>query len=511
MSSMRRRCGLLAAGLILAAAAGDPVAAQAGTDGSVLLRTVPATAGVRIAVGSATVVTGNDGTASLQVGNLNGVAQQVHVAGQQVGPSTTVTLSKIQTAPHTAPHQSSVSVGLNVISSVRLRISPGKTGYSPSFVRAVRLHSTTGQVIKVDPQKTGQLSLLSLRTALQHGVLTPQRVTWSVDRISAGPGVALTAATAHFDPASSSTWDVALQTMNGTVEIATVPATPGVVFLLEGASITTGNDGTAQAPIGDLNSVDRRLTLDTPTAGPLTVSVLRVTKRKPGAIGHRRLLVALSTHRSVSLRFTDLSGQTVAAQRINSVRLQGHGHSVIVAGVQVRTPVSLLAGVATQVNAVWQPRKITYAVSSVVLDGSDAVFAGKQRFDPMSSTWVIKLSVFDITVTAHDALFGNRIASHAVVTRPNGTRYPVLIGTGAPTVMDSMVRGFYDLSIDRAALGSRSTMLVSRDDVLDVHVITTLDVIVIAIVGLALTVAAVLSGRYIGRRRSRGHVSRGAR
>jgi hypothetical protein len=282
-----------------------------------------------------------------------------------------------------------------------------------------------------------------------------------------------------------------------------------VVFLLEGASITTGVGGKAQAPIEDLNAVQRRLRLDTPVAGPLNVSVLRVTKLKQTAVRHRRLLVALSTHRDIELRFTDAVGRPVSANRVSAVRLEGNGYAVNVVGAQVRAPVSLLAGVATQVKAVWQPRDVTYAVSAVALDGGNAVFAGKQRFDPTSSTWVIKLAVFDVTLTTHDALFGNRITTQVGVTRPDGTHYSVKVGGGGSTVMSSMVRGSYGLHIDSAAFGSRSTMLVSRDDALDVPVFSTLDVVVTVVVGLALILAVAVAGRHIGRQA--GARQRGAR
>jgi hypothetical protein len=508
------RCARLLAVAVVAFAAavlGAPFAARGTSPGTVFLRTVPATAGVRIDVGSTSVTTGSDGTAVVSVGSIEGIAHTVGVARQRVDRRTTVTLSRVQTAPHSVAHQSNLAVGLNVTSQVRLQISQGRTDFAPSSIRIVRVHSINGKVVQIDPQRTLTLSLMSRRTTLRHNVLTAQRVTWSIDRINAGPGVALTAAQPRFDPVSSPTWPITLKTMRGTVDIQTVPATPDVAFLLDGASLTTGPDGRVRAPINDLNDVARRLRLDSSSAGALTVSVSRVSKQKQVKLRERRLVVALSTRRDVSLRFTDLAGRAVSPQRISAVRLKGNGYSVDVSGARVREPVALLAGVATQVNAVWQPRTVTYAVSSVALEGGDAVFAGKQRFDPATSTWLIKLAVFDVSVTTHDALFGTRISTRAVVTRPDGTSYPVSIGAGTPTVISSMVRGTYGFKVDSAAVGGRSTMLVSRDDAVDIRVITALDVAVVLVVGLALIISVVLSGRYIGRRHARVHNRRGTR
>ncbi|MDT4933964.1 MAG: hypothetical protein QOK11_1856 [Pseudonocardiales bacterium] len=491
--------------LLIVAASGFPTPARADTAGTVSVQTVPALGGVRLAVGGTLVTTGSDGSASARVSSLNGVAATVRLADQQLDATTRLTLGKVAAAPHTLPHESHLSVGLDVTSLVRLNIEAGKTGVAPSSVHLMRLHSATGQVLNVDPQVNRQVWLLARRTQLAAGTLTTRTVTWSVDRVSSGPGVALTTATPRFDPYRQLVWNLELQTVHGTVEIATVPATAGVQFLLDGATVTTGRDGTASAPVSDLNAVDQRLTLQTRSAGEVSVALLHVNRLKPLAVHQRRLLASLSVFRPVTLRFEDLQGLPVDPARITQVRLEGGGSIIRLDGSEILQPVSLLALHATEAANVWQARRITYSMSVVRLDGSNAVFRGRQRFDPNSSgVWPVRLAVFSLTVTAHDVLFGAGVSSRVSVTRPDGSAYTVRLGAGSATVLTSMVRGLYAVDVHEAVVGARTTVLVSRNDRVDVRVMTPLDAVVIALAGLLLVVAAVLGGRRLARRRDRG-------
>jgi hypothetical protein len=490
--------------LLIVATVGIETSAGADTAGTVFVQTVPAAGGVRLAVGGTAITTGSDGAASVRVSSLNGIAATVRLADQQLDAVTRVTLGKVAAAPHSRPRESHLSVGLDISSLVRLDIGAGTTGVAPSTVHLMRLHAVTGQVLNIDPQVNPQVWLLARRSRLAGGTLTPQTVTWSVDRVSSGPGIALTTATPRFDPYRRSSWSLELQTVHGTVEIATVPATAGVQFLLDGATVTTGRDGVASAPVDNLNAVDQRLSLQTRAAGPVSVSLLHVNKLKPLAVHQRRLLASLSVYRAVSLQFVDLQGRPLDATRITEVRLEGGGSVIRLDGSEILDPVSLLAVHSTQIAGVWQARRTTYSMSVVRLDGSNAVFRGRQRFDPNSaSVWPVRLAVFSLTVTAHDVLFGAGVSSRVSVTRPDGSAYTVRLGAGSATVLTSMVRGLYDVDVHEAVVGAKTTVLVSRNDRVDMRVMTPLDAVVIAAVGLLLVGAAVFGGRRLARRRGR--------
>jgi hypothetical protein len=301
---------------------------------------------------------------------------------------------------------------------------------------------------------------------------------------------------AKFDPFSSPVWPLILRPVKGTVVVDTVPATPGVSFLLEGATFTTNAKGQGTSPVADLNGVDLRLRVSTPQATGSTVSILRVSRLKPSAGFQRHLVAALAVSRPVSLSFTDPAGRAVSAQRVAEVRLTGDGRTVSVSGAQLQDPVSLLSDQAKFVDDTWAAQQVTYSVSSVTVEGSDAVFAGQQRFNPnTSSDWPISVSVFDLGVTVRDVLFGRGVTSAAEVIRPDGMRYAVQLGGQGPTLLRSLVRGEYTLTTQSAVLGGSSKILVSKNSEVDLRVVTLPDVLVLLFLILGASVSVVMLGR----------------
>ncbi len=494
---------LIAGGLLSSTGVGIASAAP-NTGGTVLIQTVPQLGGVRLMVGGTTVVTGPSGAASVQAADLNGVASQVGLASDQLDAADTLAITKVQPSPHVAKHESQLSVGLDITSRVSLSIDPGSTGVPATMIKAVILHSIIGQRLTVDPQGNPTVSLLSRHTRLVAGTLSAQVVTWSVDSVTAAPGLSVTAKQPGFDPFGHTTWPLQLQTVHGTVVVDTVPKVPGVMFSLEGGTITTDAAGSGQGVVADLNSVADRLQLATPAAGSASVTVLRVVKQSVGSAGQRRLLVALAVRRPIELSFADASGTLVPADEVNQVQLTSGGTTVNLSGRALIQPVPVLAQTATQDDGIWQSRQLTYAVSTVRVNGSNAVFAGRQRFNPnTAASWRVSLAVFGVKVTVRDVLFGSRVSSAAWVTRPDGHRYLVHLGSGAPTVLASLVRGSYDLQVKAAVVGSRTRLLVSRDDQVNLRVVTRMDALVILLTLLALCGGIVWFGLSL-RRRSLG-------
>jgi hypothetical protein len=221
----------------------------------------------------------------------------------------------------------------------------------------------------------------------------------------------------------------------------------------------------------------------------------------PGGPFQRHLLAALAVSRPVSLGFTDSHGRSISASRISEVKITGGGSIIKISGAQLESPVFLLSEQGKLVNGGWKPVQVTYTVTQVTVDGSDAVFAGQQRFNPnTSSEWPISVSAFDLSVTVRDVLFGSRVASAAKVTRPDGVQYAVRFGDGEPTVLRSVVRGEYTLTTRSAVVGSISKILVSKNSDVEIRVVTLPDVLVLGLVMLGASASLVLLGVRMSRR-----------
>jgi hypothetical protein len=495
---------LLLAALIGGTLSGLPLPAQADTGGTVYLRTVPALAGVQLQVGSTAVTTGGDGTATVSVSNLNGVARTVELGSTSLDADTSVAISKVVTAPHVAAGASHISVGLDVSENVTVNVRSGDSGVPASAVRQLRLHSITGERLTISPQQNAAVTLLARRTRLEHGALVSRPVVWSVDRVRAYSGAVLTTANPRFDPLGRHVWRVRLASVAGTVWIQTVPATPGVALTIENQVTSTDGHGRAKVAVGDLNDVDRHLRLGSHDAAAAKVTLRAVRRLPPGGVHQRRLLAALSVRKPVMLRFLDAAGHVVPPQRITEIRLAGAENTIVLHGAQLTEPIPLGASLGTQVNRVWQQRRLSYAVTSVRIDGGEAVFAGRQRLDANDqSTWTFTLAVYRLTLKVRDVIFGTRVASQVWIARPNGSRLRLNVGTDAASTAPSLVRGEYAVTVDAAIVGQRRTALVSRNSDLDLRVVTPLDAVIIVLVVLGLATGAVYGGVRAKRRRAR--------
>lgn len=478
--------------LLLVAAVLPLGAASADTSGVVDVQVTPALPGVRLAIGGVVATTDGQGRVQVALANINNVAHSVHLAGSAVDARTSVSLLRVSPQPHTAPHVSNLAVALEVRSEVRLRLNPGVTGIAPTDVTSLRLHSVAGQVITVDPQRHRVVELETQRAMLQHGVLRPQDVTWTVDRVVTGSGAVVTTDRHRFFPLARPVWSVNLVPVAGTLHVQTIPATPGVQFSLGGQSLTTGAHGRVTSQVSDLNAAAGRITLVTPWADQARVRLMHVGHLPPGQPGTRRLLLALTVSRPVQLRFLDEHGDVVPPSRVNLVRLNESGRILTVRQPARPGPVWLPAAAAHNTHGRWTTRQVSYSVRTVLVDGANAVFNGRQHFKVGSaSSWPIRLSVFPLSVTVTDALFGQQTSSGLQLRLPDGKSLNYRVDSSSATVIPALARGLYQVQVDAAVIGKRSSVLVSQAGAADLRVVTALDV------GVVLTALVLIAGGLI--------------
>ncbi len=101
--------------------------------------------------------------------------------------------------------------------------------------------------------------------------------------------------------------------------------------------------------------------------------------------------------------------------------------------------------------------------------------------------------MFSVTLTVRDALFGSTIGTRTVITRPDGSTLAQSVPAATPAVLSGMVRGLYTLKIDAAVLGGTTSILVSRNDTVQLRVITLLDAVLIGLGGALMLPAVVLA------------------
>ena len=283
--------------------------------------------------------------------------------------------------------------------------------------------------------------------------------------------------------------------------IETVPPLPGMVFEFDGTRFVAGDDGVVHIPVdvaGDhelaviedsYSNPDQRAEFsrwNTELFGP------RITLRIPY---DQSLQAGFDVSFNASQIFLDLEGGEVDPSRVTSLTLRSSigtvqtypdGQARWYRASRVVRRVSGLESVA-----------VRYNVDSVEVDGSNVVNSGQQRFlvQPRD-TWNIELLLFSARLAARDALFGFSIGQAVDVEYPNGTVVRVEPDETGELWARWLARGIYRMTVaDAPGWAPVMPVALSRDQDVQLKVISYLDMVVAAIAGLGLALGLLHLGR----------------
>ncbi|MFI8911371.1 hypothetical protein ACIGW4_07090 [Streptomyces sp. NPDC053513] len=284
-----------------------------------------------------------------------------------------------------------------------------------------------------------------------------------------------------------------------TVTFRTVPAVPGVRLVFAGAALVTGADGTVSytgartAAPQSLRLLDT--SIDTPDAR------YRFTRwagqRDPDQTFRPRVdglplradytvTAGFTVQYPVTASFTDQHGTPLDRSLISAVEVRGSDARVTDLSV---TGTTWLDGVQPVFrDSRLTPVPVDYTLRSLVYDGAQLADAGRQGFRPGTDRHLTFTGNFhDLTVTAHDALFGSATGDEATVTGPGGKVRAVALGPDHTAVLTHLPRGRYTVEV-KAAGGSTSPreIQLSQAVTADVTVISRADVLLLGGVALLL-------------------------
>ena len=202
----------------------------------------------------------------------------------------------------------------------------------------------------------------------------------------------------------------------------------------------------------------------------------------------------VAIYRQVRFRFVDPRGRLVDPKRIASVTLRsGTGTTRRVTG---RDPVWLPAERTVPLEGGFARKSVEWSVQSVMVDGSNVVNRGQQRFVPGKQREVsISVLFFQATFSVRDTLFGFPLGSAIRLRFPDGRvrRYP--LANGASLQLPALPRGQYEVSVDARGFSFTQTVSLSRDQRVALRVTSYLDVVL-----LGGAIGAILLGLLVVRR-----------
>jgi len=290
--------------------------------------------------------------------------------------------------------------------------------------------------------------------------------------------------------------------------IATVPAMPGIPLVRIGGGpiLKTGPDGRLVVKMTKVGQVDLRLALPADDA-TRQVRLARWDDGSKDLIRRIRIpdtlnaAVGLQILHPVQFEFATPGGAPIAAADVPVVRVtDGAGNEEELTGTGSNW---LRSNAINRLTTGLASSPVEYRVEAVPLGGLNVVNRGQQRFAADSPKTVkVGLLLFDLVVQGRDALLKTPFGSQVTVTDTDGSMSLIELDAGAGATM-RLPRGEYRV-VPGGGFGIPITtpVVLSRDQGVDVLIISALDIGLVVGVGLALVVGLIVIGRpHVLRRR----------
>lgn len=287
------------------------------------------------------------------------------------------------------------------------------------------------------------------------------------------------------------------------VTLHTVPRVAGVAVRHRGRTLRTDEKGRVTLDVRMY-----RRTRET-TKGVLAFEPPRIlTSRLPNGAEarfagfyERGNVIALSLYTRLEVRFVDLQGQPIPARDVGVVRLKSR--------TGVRVPFK--AGRSPKLHASRvQPtpdgprsKPIEYGVEGVDVLGGNVVNRAQQRFFPLRTRRLtIPLLLYSARFESRDALFGFATGTAVVLTYPGGHKESLPLRDGVASSRN-LPRGEYLVRVDAPGYSFERPVALSRDQFVDLQVVSHLDLAIVFTGLAALGISLVLVRRPVYRRRVR--------
>jgi len=285
------------------------------------------------------------------------------------------------------------------------------------------------------------------------------------------------------------------------VVIQVTPSIPDVGFMMDGRKFYSDEEGIAKISISE-SGVYRLFVLDQEYSHPnQRIELGRWTEEiyQPyqdiSVPTNKTIQVGINVYQIFSMDFVDLNGIKVDPSRVSEFTIRSLQGDVFVLkdGEPRWFPASRTARRLTGL----EETKLYYSVINVMVDGSNVVNQSQQRFyTSAGGNLTIELILYSLQVNAIDGLFGWPVGKSLLLEYPDGRieEYPLNEKGGVD--IESLARGTYFLRIAGVkGIDNRIPVALSRNQTVNMKVITYFDIAVFGFLGLLFVLGLLLFGR----------------
>jgi hypothetical protein len=284
-----------------------------------------------------------------------------------------------------------------------------------------------------------------------------------------------------------------------TITVRTVPPLAGVALTFDGAPLVT--DAAGQASVTEQHNFGVHtlaLVRRTIAAPGRRYSFSRWTGERDPAQAFRPVLSGLAMRRSYTVtagfavgcpltpRFVTQGGAVVSPSRVSQVTLRSSTGQQV--QLSPRGTTWLTCAQPADSEGVLVAGAVSYAVQSIMISGANVAKTGLQRVQPGRVARPALVTYFyNLTITAHDAIFGGATGTLALVTLPDHSVRRVPLGPLHTATLDNLPQGYYRVSLAAGhAIVSAEGLSLSRTTTVDLTVVSAGD---LALIGGAVAAA----------------------
>lgn len=289
-------------------------------------------------------------------------------------------------------------------------------------------------------------------------------------------------------------------TLPGSLTIQVVPKLEGVLFSLDGVTFASDANGVAETSVAVAGTHTLELVDSTPRVRGIRARFARwsddvFTPAREVFVGTDSFLqVGFDLRYLVGQSFVDSKCDPIDPSRIGSLTLaNSQGDRYTFPDGQPRW---LHAARVIRRGDSLTKRQIPYSMQAVMVDGSNVVNRGQQRFLPeLRGTWRIQLLFFRVQVQVKDAFLGFPIGSQLSLRYPDGHVERYDLDSDARVDLQLLPRGEYEVAPHGFGVSPSSPMIISRDQEAEIDFLSYYDLALVFFVLVSFALGVLFIGR----------------
>jgi hypothetical protein len=287
------------------------------------------------------------------------------------------------------------------------------------------------------------------------------------------------------------------------LEIETVPQLPNVKIRVGDQVIQTNENGLARLSV-ESNQMLSVTVLPHETVNPNIVAkfvrwsdTADPASRTLNVTNGKRYQIGFEVHRKITVNFSeDHNDRPVDPSRVKKITLLNSAGEIV--SSDNNNVFWLKTNSLTRLDSKLVSSPLIYYLHEAWVEGINVVNEGQQRFEVTTDKiWVARLHIYDVHVTARDALFGYPVGRAIRVVGPKGSEQLRPLNAKGFTQIESLSRGNYVFAVQGASgIAAPTPISLSRSRELTLAVISYFDLAVMGgcifvVAGLALLIGKI--------------------